>query len=342
MKMRRYQELGYTTLFNANTGFFARIEDKGKAEPFWAQNGPELLDIAITSWCDKGCDFCYRSAGTDGKHMSLDDYRRLIDLAASIGVYQVALGGGNPNQHPDFIEMLEYTQHKGIVPNYTTNGRGLTTEIIKASKMYCGAVAVSAYEPYIETATAIKNLLESNIKVNVHFVLSSKSIGSAIEWLNNPPKIINGINALIFLNYKPTGRTVFPDLMIKDNPLLKQFFRTATSIRYPFKIGFDSCSISGVFSHTDASSSMVEACDAGRFSMFISEEMKAYPCSFYKAFSDGEPITDKSSFISIWQNSHDFNGAREYFRSDSCKCDIKRKCLNGCPLFTDLKICGRT
>jgi MoaA/NifB/PqqE/SkfB family radical SAM enzyme len=131
MKMRRYQDLGYTTLFNPLTGFFARIEETGKSEPFWAPNGPELLDISITSWCDKECDFCYRSAGTDGKHMPLDDYCRLIDMAASIGVYQVALGGGNPNQHPNFIEILEYTQRKEIVPNYTTNGRGLTAEIIK-------------------------------------------------------------------------------------------------------------------------------------------------------------------------------------------------------------------
>jgi len=274
--------------------------------------------------------------------MLLDDFRRLIDIASSSGVYQVALGGGNPNQHPDFIEILEYTNRRGIVPSYTTNGRGLTPEIISASKKYCGAVAVSTYSPFTETATAIASLLEASIKVNIHYILSSKSIESAIEWLINPPKMLNGINALIFLNYKPIGRKVNQELLVKDHPLLKQFFHAATSVRYPFKIGFDSCSVSGVFAFTDANLTMVEACDAGRFSMFISEDMNAFPCSFYKSFSDGVTLTDELSFKKIWQNSHDFNMIRDYFRSDSCKCDIRSKCLNGCPLFTTLKICGKS
>lgn len=58
--------------------------------------------------------------------MSISDYKSVIDQAAEMGTFQVALGGGNPNQHPDFIEMLEYTRSKGIVPNYTTNGLGLS------------------------------------------------------------------------------------------------------------------------------------------------------------------------------------------------------------------------
>ncbi|HBG34880.1 MAG TPA: radical SAM/SPASM domain-containing protein, partial [Holosporales bacterium] len=91
MKIRRYPSLAYTTLFNPLTGFFARIEDKGHPEPFWSPFGPELLDVSITSYCDRMCDFCYRHAHIGGKHMPLEDYQRLIDIASTVGVYQIAL-----------------------------------------------------------------------------------------------------------------------------------------------------------------------------------------------------------------------------------------------------------
>jgi molybdenum cofactor biosynthesis enzyme MoaA len=25
-----------------------------------SHHGPELIDISITNWCDKGCSFCYK------------------------------------------------------------------------------------------------------------------------------------------------------------------------------------------------------------------------------------------------------------------------------------------
>lgn len=43
--IREYPEQHYKTLFNQRTGFFMRLEDDGYPEPFWAEEGPELLDI---------------------------------------------------------------------------------------------------------------------------------------------------------------------------------------------------------------------------------------------------------------------------------------------------------
>lgn len=44
--IREYPEQHYKTLFNQRTGFFMRLEDDGYPEPFWAEEGPELLDIS--------------------------------------------------------------------------------------------------------------------------------------------------------------------------------------------------------------------------------------------------------------------------------------------------------
>ena len=342
MKIRRHKNLGYTTFFNPKNGFFARIEDKGKKEPFWAPYGPELLDISITNWCDKGCAFCYRRSTKTGLHMSMNDYKLIIDAASEIGVYQVALGGGNPNQHPRFIDMLKYTCMKGIVPNYTTNGRGLDMEIIESSGKYCGAVAVSAYPPYNETSLAIKQLTDSKIKVNIHFIIDSDSIETAINWLKLPPDILEGINALVFLNYKPSGLIICKEKLLRNSDKLNEFFDIATCKTHKFKVGFDSCCASGLFSRTNYNAITIDACDAGRFSMFISEDMKAYPCSFQKAHHPGDQIALKEDIHKIWMESPNFIFFREYFSSASCsKCSIQSQCKNGCPLYEELVVCGR-
>ena len=341
LKSIRYNKLGYTSFFNPKTGFFARVPDQGERDPFWSPHGPELMDISITNWCDKGCLFCYKSSTKRGKHMALSDYKRVIDQAAEMGTFQVALGGGNPNQHPDFIEILEYTATKGVVPNYTTNGRGLTKAILEATRKHCGAVAVSAYPPYDETADTIRLLLKEKIKVNIHFILDSESIDLAIEWLRAPPTFLKGINAIIFLNYKPSGRKVFETKMLRHSERLSEFFELATSDERKIKVGFDACCVSGVFARTQANPSMVDACDAGRFSMYVSEDLSVYPCSFQSGLAKGDRLDDNTSLLDIWTRSENMASFRDYFASDRCGgCSLRSSCMNGCPIFDDLVVCG--
>lgn len=299
------------------------------------------MDISITNWCDKGCVFCYKSSTKRGRHMALSDYKTVIDQASKMGVFQVALGGGNPNQHPDFVEILEYTAAKEIVPNYTTNGRGLSREILEATRKHCGAVAVSAYEPFDETAETIETLTAYGIKVNVHFILDSESIDLAIAWLTEPPAFLREINAIIFLNYKPSGRKVFEKKMLRNSDRLDEFFMLATSSQRKLKVGFDACCVSGVFARTNANPTMVDACDAGRFSMYVSEDLSVHPCSFQSGLAAGDKLTESNSLLEIWTKSENMTSFRDYFASDRCGgCSHRSTCMNGCPLFDDLVVCG--
>lgn len=341
LKAIRYKSLGYTSFFNSNTGFFARIPVKGGRDPFWSPHGPELMDISITNWCDKGCSFCYKSSTIYGEHMSLADYKGLIDQAADMGTFQVALGGGNPNQHPDFIEILEYTASKGVVPNYTTNGRGLSDEVLKASRKYCGAVAISTHHPYDENSKTIKKLINNGIKTNIHFILDAISINTAIEWLIDSPEFLCGINAIVFLNYKPTGREIFKENLLRNSTKLDDFFKLATSSHRKLKVGFDACCVSGVFSRTNTNTSMVDACDAGRFSMYVSESLKVYPCSFQSSLVEGDQWASDTTLLDIWTKSRTMKAFRSYFSSDRCgKCNHRLACMNGCPLFDEIVVCG--
>ena len=338
--VRRHKSQHYSSLFSPNSGFFARVEDEGYAEPFWCENGPELMDIGITNWCDRGCSFCYRSSDTNGQHMSLRNYESLIRQAAQLGVFQVALGGGNPNQHPEFEAILQLTRRNyGIVPSYTTNGRGLSLSVLDASRAFCGAVAVSVYAPFEESAEAIQKLIQHGITTNVHLIMDSKGVDLAIRWMEKPPSWLNGINALIMLNYKPVVRVGSQAPLAKLNPNIGKLFQLATIVEHPFKIGFDDCSTTGVLTHGSADSRSVEACDSGRFSMFVSEKMEAYPCSFMSELCNGHPVND-NNLRDIWQNGELFVKMRQSLAPSRCgNCSLGNQCMSGCPLFPEINIC---
>lgn len=339
--IKRFPKQHYFTLFNKDTGFFVRAAEEGYQDPFWAERGPELLDISITNWCDKNCSICYRSSNNEGKIMSLEHYENIISQSSSLGVLQVALGGGNPNQHSQFPQILEITREKyGIVPSYTTNGRGLKEDVIEATKKYCGAVAVSAYYPYNEMVNAINKLTERSIKTNVHFVLTSKTILTAISWLKQPPYFLRKVNALIFLNYKPVGKKVDFSLLLSKSNHVKEFFQLVEN-KFPFKIGFDSCSVSGLVEYTTIDQKFVEPCEAARFSAFISEDLKMYPCSFAIGIIEGEDLRDKS-IDKIWRDSPLFNNFRISLNENQCsKNSCFEKCLGGCPLFKNILLCEK-
>jgi radical SAM protein with 4Fe4S-binding SPASM domain len=330
----------YTAVFNPRTGFFARMEDEREPEPFWSSHGPELLDIAVTNWCDRGCHFCYRKSDVDGTHMLFDDYEEVIKQAAAMHVFQVALGGGNPNQHPEFPRMLKLTRDYGIVPNFTTNGRGLTPEVLDAAGKHCGAVAVSAYAPYVELADALRRLIAVGVVVNVHFILSSRTIDIAIDWLREPPPFLRMANAIVFLNYKPVGRHPNPHDLLNRSPRLKEFFQLATSDCLPIRVGFDTCTITGLARLGNADKISLDGCDAGRFSLFVSERMEVFPCSFMVETGLGGVSLRGTTLLDIWRKHPSFLGFRAAHQRGGCAdCVTRGECLSGCPLFPEINLC---
>lgn len=333
----------YYYYFNKSNGLSIRSEYKGFDEPFWAVEGPELLDVSITNYCERECSFCYRDSSTYGKHMSMNNFEMIMEYMTETNTYQIALGGGNPNQHPNFIEILKMCREKyGIVPSYTTNGDGLTDEILIASKNYCGAVAISYYEPFNKFIKALQSLLQYNIKTNIHFLLTSETTKIAIDWLRNPPKFLTSINAIIFLNYKPVGLNASDSLLLKNSDLIKEFFVLVNKHDISkFKIGFDSCTISGIVENLNFNSNFIESCEAGRFSAFISEDMKLYPCSFTVGIYKGEDLLN-ISLKEAWLNSIDFKTMRSKISKNVCKdkCKYEEYCKGSCPIFNEIAICN--
>lgn len=336
LKIKEHFNQHYKTLFNTRTGFFLRIEDDGYDEPFWAEDGPELLDVSITNYCEHGCEFCYRQSNIDGKHIAFEDMRNIVEQAKDAGVLQIALGGGNPNQHPQFVEILKLTRENGIVPSYTSNGEGLSDEILSATKEYCGAMAISLYPPYDKVEELSDHIKSYGIKLNVHVILKTDTIDMITDWLLNPPGWFKNINAVIILNYKPIASSMA--LMVTDKELLKKFYSAASNCT-SVKVGFDSCCVSGIVKWMNVNPALIESCEAARFSAFISEDMKMYPCSFMAGTSKYGNLR-KLSLKEIWLHNHVFIEHRDKIANNICSsCKSLSLCNGGCVFMPEINQC---
>lgn len=348
----------FKSTFDTSTGPYIRsgiLDSNGVdtgIDPFMA-SFPELIDIGIMGHCIHGlsgkCKLsgvqCYQHGDiSKSPHMSFDDYKSIIDECEG-KTFQVALGGcGDPDQHPDFEEMLRYTRENNIVPNYTTSGFGLTAKAVKASKQYCGAVAVSWYRSDY-TKAAIGALVSAGITTNIHYVLGNNSIDEAIYLLENDG-FPDGVNAVIFLLHKPVGLGSESNVLKQSDPKVQTFFDLIDTKNYKFKIGFDSCTVPGIltFMHNFQTSS-IETCEAARWSMYITPDMKALPCSFDNQSQKYAVDIHKAGSIQEAWNSTEFNNVRDIFRMNKHSkcgcCNNYKDCLGGCPLMSNIQLCNK-
>lgn len=345
----------FKSLFDMDTGNYLRsgiLDDNNHdtgVDPFMT-SFPELIDIGIMGHCKHGLSGKCRDSGVQcyqhgdacmNPNMTLQNYKSIIDECKG-KVFQVALGGcGDPDQHEDFEEILRYTREHNIVPNFTTSGFGLTDEHVELCNKYCGAVAVSWYN-YEHTTSAINMLVNAGVTTNIHYVLGNNSIDTAIENLKNKSGFGEGINAVIFLLHKPVGLGQSDNILQYDDPRVKEFFNLIDNNTYGFRIGFDSCTIPALLNFThNLNRNSFDTCEAARWSMYITSDMKALPCSFDNQDQRyAVNIKDIGSIQAAW-DSDKFNLIRDKFKSRCPNCKDRLDCLGGCPLMDSITLCDR-
>ena len=342
----------FISAFDTETGAYIRtgiIDDSGfdtGVDPFMA-SFPHLIDVGVMGHCahgktglclDAGIG-CYQSGPLlNSPNMSVEDFRWVAEQCNG-RTNQLALGGrGDPDQHEHFEELLKICQVNRLVPNFTTSGYGMTAEIARLCKKYCGAVAVSWYRNSY-TYSAIQTLIDASVKTNVHYVLGRNSIEEAIERLSSND-FPTGINAVIFLLHKPAGLGRQENVLDPSDPRVESFFALVDE-PHPFKVGMDSCSVPGAvrLCHNILPESL-DTCEGGRFSCYIGADMVMVPCSFDQKRLFGVELRGKSATTieEAW-NSERFEAFRNVMRSACPECASRELCLGGCPLMPEIVLC---
>ena len=78
----------------------------------------ESFDCKITNSCDMGCPMCHENSVPNGKHGDLFAPSFLDKLHPYT---EIAIGGGNPLEHPDLYKFLQLCKERKFIPSMTVN-----------------------------------------------------------------------------------------------------------------------------------------------------------------------------------------------------------------------------
>jgi radical SAM protein with 4Fe4S-binding SPASM domain len=331
---RKYNFIG-DTITGTTLRWGASFED----DPIFAP-WPELADISISNHCSKVCKYCYRDSHENNSFINLEDYKFILNELNHGkwgNVFQVALGGGEPLEHPHFFDIIKITRDFGIVPNFTTNGTHLNSEVIRQIENEIGALAIST--------TDITQLIKDNhdcikgskVKVNVHFLLHRLNLQQGIDILKGTyDSELSVYNAIIFLTYKPLGRAPSSNSLILNSEL-KSFIRLINNKCTNKNIGFDACFVPTLLHSTQINPALIDACECAFFSIYIDEKLNVKPCSFSNKVEHSFSLND-FSFEEIWLTKFcDYR--KSVINKCSTICEQRKLCKGACPYFPNVTFC---
>lgn len=187
---------------------------------------PDLTDISIASKCYAACKYCYTSAVKEGDIYS-NVCEKLDEVYGSLNPnyrpFQVAYGGeGEPTLHPEFAKIMKKTLDLQICPNYTTNGMHLSEDVLRATRDYCGGVAVSLHPHLKDTwRKAVDKLLDYGVKnVVLHVIVGEPGTTDLFYRLLDE---YDKLKYVVALPYQVSGRA--PDVNTREEWL--KFFDIA-------------------------------------------------------------------------------------------------------------------
>lgn len=178
IKIRKFLEHNYKAIYHNGKTLRILLDPQ---KPITELKYPEFYDVKITGKCYGNCEYCYTSSTNNQEHYDvLPKIKEFFgNMTENQKPFQVAIGGGEPTLHPDFVDILKSFRDLGISPNYTTNGMWIKSknskEIIEATKEYCEGVAITCHAHLVDywiDASII--LINNGIFTNFHNLISDK------------------------------------------------------------------------------------------------------------------------------------------------------------------------
>lgn len=155
----------------------------------------------LTEYCTLRCPHCMVNSNKKGKHADEKTVQQFIRFAHKMGTYKIAIAGGEPTEHPDFIKMFRMILIAfggNAIVMLMTNGRFML------DKHYTNEIAVLQTKfGFVIQVSALKGIypLREETVAAYH---DQKSKFNAIEIVEN----ITGIQKLgraRYWNYKHLG-----------------------------------------------------------------------------------------------------------------------------------------
>ncbi len=313
--------------------------------PFSARpSAPYRMDLAITYRCNNDCTHCYNARSRRFPEISISEWKQIIDKIWSLSIPHIVFTGGEPTLYTGLPELIAYAEEKGLITGLNTNGRklanpGFLAELVNAGLDHVQITfeshdqeihnqMVNARDAWEETATGLKNVLDTRLFVMTNTTLlthNQSSLQETLAYLADLGVPTVGLNALI---YAGKGEVVGTGLREEDLPDLLEEARTFTQSRGQRLIWYTPtqyCHFNPM--QLDLG---VKGCTAALYNMCIEPNGDVIPCqSYYQSL--GNFLS--STWSDIWEHPLALQLRDRTDVPQGCQsCEYLPECGGGCPL----------
>ncbi|WP_045119219.1 radical SAM/SPASM domain-containing protein [Haliangium ochraceum] len=310
-------------------------------------SAPLEAHLQLTNRCDAGCAGCYTGATPRGGagEWGLEAWQRTIDELAAMGVFHVALGGGESVLLPWLGDIARYARARGIVPNLTTSGLTNLERLLRIADEFgqinvsldgLGATyaAVRGFDGFARADRAIRALRQRKREIGINVVVTRHNFDQIDEIFAYARA--RGLNEIELLRFKPAGRgrRSYAAQACSDEqhrrflPLV-----LAACRRHRVRARVD-CSYTPMLAHHRPAPELlaglaVYGCTGGDFLIGVKATGMLSACSFAAAPPE-KPRADALS--GYWQREGAFGPFRQWRDAEEpCRsCDYHRLCRGGC------------
>ncbi|MHB8204152.1 MAG: mycofactocin radical SAM maturase [Desulfomonilaceae bacterium] len=299
---------------------------------------PVNVTWEVTYSCNLSCVHCLSDSGPKRNgELTTQQCRQVIDEMAKNRVFQFSIGGGEPFSRPDFLDLMEYANEKGIVTCISTNGTLINDEVAKRLDRNLVYIQVSLDGATPESNDAIRGsgsfhravhalecLAKREIEVSINTVLTRLSFSG----LDDLASLARSLGAKFRVSrFRPSGRgkKSWRDLNVSKNQMLE--FSNWLSDHKNVSTGDSFFSVT----QEDRKSLGLNMCGACKMTCCVSPKGEIYPCAFLQESEFLAGRLPEEAFAPIWKNSPVFESFRELEIKSCESCDRFDMCHGGCP-----------
>jgi mycofactocin radical SAM maturase len=300
---------------------------------------PVNVTWEVTLRCNLRCAHCLSAAGAAAAgELSTGECRRLIDDWASLKVFQVNVGGGEPFIREDFLELLDRAQARGLVTCVSSNGllidRALARRLAGMKRFYLqvsldGATAavndaIRGAGTYDRVLSALDHLAREGVRFSLNAVLTRRNFPQ-MEALRALAREYGA--ELRVSRFRPSGRGKETRAELAPSGDQLEAFAEWLGRHDRVRTGDSFFCLTSEKRRRRG----LDMCGAAKMTCCLSPAGNVYPCAFLQedAFLAGN--IRSNSFKSLWDHSPIFAQMRQLQVTACRTCPRFEECRGGCP-----------
>ena len=263
------------------------------------------IHIDVTNQCNLRCIHCYHPFDeyTFSNNLTLDEIKKIIDEAFSLGVFRVTISGGEPFIRNDIYDILKYISDKGMIIDVFTNATLINDDVIKKLERYnIKEIGISFYstrpdvheaitssQSYSKTYYAIQMLREHNFEVKLKCILMKTNIQYYRELIGFAKEM--GCSLVLDFDITPklNGDNSPTELALDFEDIIKLSLDDSTKF---------------YASAPEALPPESYPCNAGKYGLYISSAGNIYPCVSLQVKLGN---IRHNSLMDIWENNQELH-----------------------------------